>query len=122
MHVQCQKNCHSRSFETLLENRSNQKICATEGFLVQPFQEWDYGSYEPRSGRPLVVDDDVLLECVNHSPRQTTRNVSSIAIASNATVARHLETLGVHNFKPRSNLKDLIESLAQQQIDMSHID
>lgn len=39
---------------------------------------------EPRWGHPSVVDDDVLLECVDLGPHQNTCNLWVVVGASNA--------------------------------------
>ena len=56
----------------------------------------------------------ILLECVNQDPHATTRDLSAVIEASNATVACCLKNLGERNLISRSDPHDLAEAQAQQ--------
>lgn len=80
----CQRNlCHRRSISY------STKYCHT---LVHSFQQWDMGlAAESRSGHPLVVNGDVLFDCLNEDIHQTICNLSAIKGAPKAIVACRLK-------------------------------
>ena len=108
---------------------SAEEICAVEGESVVHrntaafwFRRFNSGNTsledEPRSGRPSVVDDPVLLESVGRNPHVTTRGLAEEMGVSNATISRHLEKLGVQNVRSRSAPHDLSASQAQTRVDI----
>jgi len=48
------------------------------------------------SGRPAVVDDQILT-LIENNPRHTTRDIAEILYISHMSVIRHLKTLGYIN-------------------------
>lgn len=106
-----------------------EEICAVEGeglvhrntaaLWFKRFKSGDTSLQdEPRSGRPSVVDDEELLECVKQDPHATTRVLSTVVGASNATVSRHLRKLDVQNLRQKSEPLELSERKAKQRVDV----
>ena len=81
------------------------KICSTMGqgvLSIRTAQHWfdrfRNGNYElddqPRSGRPLEVDKDLLKQFIEQDPRVTTRCLAEQLGCSHVTVERYLNDLG----------------------------
>ncbi|CAH1391577.1 unnamed protein product [Nezara viridula] len=62
-----------------------------------------------RSGHRPVVDD-VLLKSVNRYPHATTRDISVVIWASNATAARHLKNMVIRYLRPMPYQNDFTQA------------
>lgn len=80
-------------------------ICSTMGsgvLSIRTAQHWfdrfRNGNYElddqPRSGRPIEVDIDLLKQHIEQDPRLTTRALAALLECSHVTIEKHLADLG----------------------------
>ena len=87
------------------ESEAANKICSTMGsgvLSIRTAQHWfdrfRGGNYElddqPRSGRPIEVDIDLLKQQIEQDPRLTTRCLAELLGCSHVSVEKHLADLG----------------------------
>lgn len=83
---------------------AHSNICNTYGDIVavKTIREW-YSRFrsgnrslenQPRSGRPIVFDNDALRQAIEEDPRQTIEDLSARLGATLSTVKRHLHEIG----------------------------
>lgn len=83
------------------------------------FRQGDFSLEDkPKSGRPLSINVDELLQLVEENPRQTTRCLATQLGCTHATIEHHLHSLGKvaklgswvpHRLTPQ-NLRDRVET------------
>lgn len=104
------------------------KICEVEGENVvslriaqkwfKKFNEGDYDLYDqPRSGRPVTVNQEALIKAVETKPSTSTRILSADLGIAQRTVVRHLKTIGKVNKRCREVPHDLTEILAKRRME-----
>lgn len=84
--------------------RTTKNICAVypDAMTVRKCQRWfskfkkgDYDlSDKPRSGRPTILDNDLLKASVEANPCQSTRDLARRYNASCSTIHEHLKQIG----------------------------
>lgn len=83
------------------------------------FKEGDTTLQEkPRSGRPSVVDNEVLLEAIQHQPSSSTRALSAELGPSQSTINRHLHQLGLVNRRCREVPHELTPSQQKRRVEV----
>ena len=104
------------------------KICEVEGENVvslriaqkwfKKFNEGDYDLYDqPRSGRPVTVNQEALIKAVETKPSTSTRILSAGLGIAQRTVVRHLKTIGKVNKRCREVPHDLTEIQAKRRME-----
>ena len=73
-------------------------------------------SDKSRSGRPLVVNKQVLRTALEEQPHSSTRDLSAILGVSHTTISRNLKSLGFANKAPRQCPYDLTDCQAEQRV------
>jgi histone-lysine N-methyltransferase SETMAR len=67
-------------------------------YWFRKFKSGDFSLQDaPRSGRPAVLDNDLLKAAIEEDPRLTTRELAERFNCSNSTVHEHLQALGKVN-------------------------
>ena len=73
---------------------------------------------DDRSGRPITVDDEALLEAIEHQPNVSTRKLSSELGTSHMTISRRFNQLGLVNRRCQEVPHELTPDQAQQRVDV----
>ncbi|XP_014790045.1 uncharacterized protein LOC106883528 [Octopus bimaculoides] len=73
---------------------------------------------KPRSRRPFVVEDEVLLEMVDQLPSASTCTFSAVLGPSQRTINRHLHKLGLQSRGCREVPRELTNDQAQQHVNI----
>lgn len=110
-------------------SKAAKKICEIEGkdtISIRTAQVW-YKKFneghtslenQPRSGRPLSLDPEVLREAVEESPTTSTRRLSAELGPSKDTISRHLKKLGMIKKRCREIPHEITDAQAKRRIEI----